>query len=494
MIVLTVFAVAYANREFEIPFFPRDAESNMIEIDITRNTAVVITTTEAPTEAPTNVRHILNPEHLAESGEQTGDEPDFPDFADLAAQGYALSGAVYEPYDEAYIYRRRGEIRQMRADIIAEAAENGEPPDFSALPRLYEYKFARVTPAHEPPALPGAVQTVMDYMLIHDGANIILCDASGRIIHPDFGSTEREILRMRDGYGRTVFRLRKIVDTNSGPIIHVEYLIYNAARRAFEEIEFNEALGSMGADFMYPPHFGAPDNNIERFRHTNELWGYRSTVTERNIVNAQYTRAFNFSENIAIAYIERWTETSQVGKRLHFHGADGQPINIRHVNDSFFAPDPIDTETSHLGFYYFEHGLTRVIWRRMNAAGTSTVEQREYLIDTDWREFYTPPDYRIAAYSNGMILLEKDGRYGFMNYLGEWIIQPSYTYAEPFFEGVAVIGMADGKKMLIDTQGNIIVKMQYDHILNCTGGIVALFNQDEGWTILNKMRRVIPID
>jgi hypothetical protein len=48
--------------------------------------------------------------------------------------------------------------------------------------------------------------------------------------------------------------------------------------------------------------------------------------------------------------------------------------------------------------------------------------------------------------------------------------------------------------MLIDTQGNTIAKMQYDHIAGCTGGIVAMYERTAGWTILNKFRREIPVD
>jgi hypothetical protein len=208
-------------------------------------------------------------------------------------------------------------------------------------------------------------------------------------------------------------------------------------------------------------------------------------------VAAQYDRAFNFRENTGAAYTTTWTQWVQLGSRLFFHDETGRVLN----NDtSFYAPDPTDEETNHLGFYYFDHGLTRVISKRVNLARTASTEQREILVDKNWQEFYTPVDYKIKAYSNGMILLEKDGSFGFMNYLGEWIAQPIYTYAEPFYEGVAVIGMADGKKMLIDTQGNILARMQYDHIANCTGGIIALYEREAGWTILNKVRREIPVD
>jgi hypothetical protein len=493
MIILTVFTVSYANQEFEIPFFPRDAESHTVAFEITRNTERD-NTAEVITEVPSNINNIINPEDLiaeaAQSGEEPNSEPEFEALSDLMSAGFAVTDGMYEPYNEDKINGRKAEIRQLTAEIRAATAENEEEPDFSGVPGLYEYKFAKVTPERQPinaertdAGLP-AVEPVMDYLLIRNGDAVILCDASGKIIDANFAASGIEILRMRDWDGRTVFRKPVIVDTPEGPAGQIEYLIYNG--RAFEPIAYIEEWGNRGAAFMYPSSYGARNNNWAIFKHTNNFWGYQSTVHANQTVAAQYHRAFNFSENIAAAYITTWTQWSQLGNRLYFHDTDG-----RVINRDFYAPDPIDEETNHLGFYYFDHGLTRVISKQVNRAGTSATEQREHLVDKNWQEFYTPGDYKIMAYSNGMILLEKDGNYGFMNYLGEWVAQPIYTYAEPFYEGVAVLGIQGGKKMLIDTQGNRLTNMQYDYISNCTGGIAALYEQGAGWTILSKVRREI---
>ncbi|MCL2098954.1 MAG: WG repeat-containing protein [Oscillospiraceae bacterium] len=461
MIVLTSAVISYSNKEFEIPFFPRDAEMPTVDIFVPASTAPAGGTTETPTEIPANVQHIINPDNfLAEAPNETGDvqgsETVFEHFSDLSPLGFKLTGEMYEHQSETH-----------------------------------EYKFAEITPEHQPINSRRAVEPVMDYILIRDSSvKTVLSDASGKVIDQNFGTSGLDILHMRDSEERTVFVMRGTDEPGeSEEPGELSYYVYDPGIRAYQGIIFDEPAGNRGADFMYPEYYGAPENGWETFRHTNGLWGYRSVSEEnRRTINAQYDRAFNFSENIAAAYITTWRNQSEIGSRLYFHDEDGWVIN-----SDFFAPDPIDEETNHLGFYYFDHGLTRVISKRIYVgwATTTTSEQREHLINTEFREFYTPPDYKITAYSNGMILLEKNGYFGFMNYLGEWIAQPVYTYAQPFFEGVAVIGMADGKKMLIDTQGNIIAKMQYDHISNCTSGIIALYERDAGWTILNKVRREI---
>ena len=86
-----------------------------------------------------------------------------------------------------------------------------------------------------------------------------------------------------------------------------------------------------------------------------------------------------------------------------------------------------------------------------------------------------------------MILLERDGLYGFMDYSGKWIAQPIYTDAEAFSEGLAVIGTADGRYGMIDTSGNIVVPFAYTHISSCSDGVIAVYSEESGWHILRKM-------
>jgi len=104
------------------------------------------------------------------------------------------------------------------------------------------------------------------------------------------------------------------------------------------------------------------------------------------------------------------------------------------------------------------------------------------------KTFYKNAGYSIVAYSDGVVLLEKKGRYGFLETAtGQWIADPQYTYAEPFCEGLAVIGYADGKRCMIDTEGNVVLPMVYDHISQCSNGTVVAYAEGQGWSIYNKM-------
>ncbi|MCL2159332.1 MAG: WG repeat-containing protein, partial [Oscillospiraceae bacterium] len=359
-----------------------------------------------------------------------------------------------------------------------------------AEPVIYEYKFAQITPAVELPKSRItsisygdnriSVEPFMDYIIIRDTQGEILCDAMGKVITRDFGIMDLEILKMRDELNRTVFK-------TGGT-----YWIYDPVggengSPAFVQIQFNELFGDRGVPFMYPSYYGAYGaSGLDRtYNSYNRKWGYAAAGTQNFVISRIYLDAFNFNENIGIAY----QESPGRGNKLSFLDIYGN--NYLNTSHNYYAPDV--ATANHLGFFYFDHWLTRVYEREFDMRGNAIVE-RELIVNYYGTPFYIPEDYTIKAYSNGMILLEKNGYYGFMNYLGEWVGNPIYTYAQPFFEGVAVIGLSNGKKALIDTKGNLLTKFTYDAISNCTGGIIALFERDRGWTIVNKVRRQLEIN
>ena len=495
------FAILYSKGNFELPFYEKNKDNTAQlehEVILPNRETTAEPITEA-TEDITNIKDIVHQDDLieatAEEGEDIYAQTTESAFAfeffseDMARKGFAVSDGAYELYDEARI---KNEISRYKAEvenILKNAAE--EDPALPAEPLLYEYKFVQIAPEAKTPLSrsvtaasmnsmsKAAVETCMDYIIIRDGENETLCDAAGKIITRDFGLMNLEILKMRDKFGRTVFKtggMYYIYDPKGG----------QNGEPAFVIIQFSELFGDRGVPFMYPSYYGAYGaNGLDRANNPyNGKWGYNAADTQNAVVSKIYAKTFNFSENVGIAY----QETPGRGKKLFFLDASGNSYLPNYCN--YFAPETATKD--HLGFFYFDHGLTRVYEREFDRKGHA-ITQRELIVNYYGAPFYIPEDYSIKAYSNGMILLEKDGYYGFMNYLGEWVYNPIYTYAQPFYEGVAAIGLSNGKKALVDTKGNLITKFKYDAITNCTGGVIALFEKGQGWTIINKVRRQIKI-
>ncbi|MCL2097119.1 MAG: WG repeat-containing protein [Oscillospiraceae bacterium] len=528
LLVFTHLTVAYSQGRFELPFYDRGLNSN--GGDSAPGHSSENGSSGSPAQRANdidNIQGIINPDDLilsevipepvteAETGTETGgdeinagevaDDDGFPLFSEeMKLAGFSVSDGVYGIYDEEnanlIINNYKAEVNRI---LNENAVSDGAPavlevPEIPEAPLIYEYRFVKIEPGYEVPdtrvtALnmisKRTVDPMMDFFVIRSGEYEILCAADGKVITRDFSALNLEITRMRDSENRTVFK--SLADSS--------YYIYDpedGPRGSFAPVNFDPVLGNRGVPFMYPSYYGANGNNNRvRTRDSagRRLWGYADSVTGRQVVTNIYNKTFNFSENIGVAY----QDEPGRGNRLFLFNESGQNLL---TSGGYYAPDENRVTTGHLGYFYFDHGLTRAYSQTVDRQA-GLVANREvllqYRVDSGgyayFAEFYIPSDYIVKAYSNGMILLEKDGFYGFMNYLGEWVAQPIYIYAQPFFEGVAVIGLENGKRALIDTKGNLIAKFKYDAITNCTGGIVALYERNEGWTILNKVRRTIEI-
>lgn len=484
---ITFYVISYANFEFEIPFFNRnisnsDNSNSMLNEDNSEPEIEVATEVE-------NLQNIVNSDDLIEKTEPNSDDIELPVEGGNTENNSSLFGSVDELTAKGF----------YKSDGIYS-------PESSS--QLYEYNFAQVTLKYE--NLPqsktidtsagklNVIEPFMDYFLIRRPANMILCDWSGNIITDNLSYTEEALtmkaLQVRNIDNKPVFSQSHLesrvefdpqlgVEVNVNSIVQ-RYYIYDDSTKTFLEIDYDPVYGDRGIPFMYPSYYGADGaSNISRYER-NGKWGYFAHDINTEIIGPHFDMAYNFNENFAVAYLweEKGTWRGYYNyKRLYLLNEEGG-----YSNNSYYAPD--EATYDHLGFFYFDNGLTRAYYREFDTEGRVTVE-KDVLIDTEGDEFYVPADYTIKAYSNGMILLEKDGFYGFMSYTGEWIAQPIFTYAQPFHEGLAVIGFKDGKKGLIDTKGNIIIKFQYDYISECIGGTIAIYERNQGWIVLAKMRR-----
>jgi len=118
------------------------------------------------------------------------------------------------------------------------------------------------------------------------------------------------------------------------------------------------------------------------------------------------------------------------------------------------------------------------------------VSDVDCLIRPDGSEYKLPLGYDLEGYSDGCILLSKNGVYGFMDYTGAWIAQPMYTDAIPFVNGLGALQTADGRWGMIDTMGNIVLPFAYDAVSQVSGGLIAAYREENGWTVFRIMEDI----
>lgn len=153
---------------------------------------------------------------------------------------------------------------------------------------------------------------------------------------------------------------------------------------------------------------------------------------------------------------------------------------------------PLVRDISDIGSLYFDRGYVRVRQLDTDAVYGNPdylIGQYELILDQNGNIFRLPSDYELVGYSDGVLLVERDGLYGYYSTEGRWIAQPIYTFARPFAEGLGVIGFENGIKGVIDTAGNVVIPFDYKEISQVSTGIIAAYGEKNGWEFFAKITK-----
>lgn len=97
------------------------------------------------------------------------------------------------------------------------------------------------------------------------------------------------------------------------------------------------------------------------------------------------------------------------------------------------------------------------------------------------------------SHSSDLLPIKVNNKYGYINRLGEVVIEPQFNFAARFEEGLAVVRQGDndmgygGKYGYIDSTGQIIVEPLYDVAGNFCHGWARVKEDGKAFAYLNKM-------
>ncbi len=299
-----------------------------------------------------------------------------------------------------------------------------------------------------------ALEARLGFLIRHnpDGSRTLM-DAEATVLVETM-DPDMELVGAWDANGHAVFKTKK------------GYFYYNTKKGEFSKSNYDPHLtGVTGVDL--PIYYDRPDSRIA-LSYKDGYYGYFYTDTgEPNYQYAHKGKSYQFREGCgALGTAAGIIVVDYVARRLFVSWG------------TLLQPEGEGIET--LGFYRMDYGLMLV--SRENEQG-----KRETLILTEAEDiFYLPRDFHLVCYSDGVFLLEKDGRYGYLDYTGRWIADPVYTAATPFSEGLAIVTRADGKMGVLDRSGNFAIPCEFDAI-TCSGGALALY-ADGRWVVLNKVK------
>lgn len=368
--------------------------------------------------------------------------------------------------------------RQVTEQTVAKPSDDGE------------WYVTEQTVSEDRPA----IELYMGYIMMDDGTDLSLiasdatplCAIDEEVYFPAYA---------RDRYDRPLFY-------RSSAEGETVYFYLGTDGKNFISTEYDEIAEGRGLRFDYPASYGKSDSGITTDR--NGVTGRMAYVMRGvgMLTTYDFTRAFAFSEGFASV------TTSQHRNGLYYIDENGNRAfetwkyyfneHGRDVYENLMLPLTDGIES--IGSYYYEYGLTRVRRQIIDAYNWAyvrrvrTITEEDVLIRTDGTEYELPAGYDLEGYSDGMILLSKDGRCGFIDYTGEWIAQPIYADATPFVCGLATLTTEDGRVGMIDTEGNIVLQFTYDYISQVSDGLIAAYREENGWTIFKMMERSVGLE
>lgn len=105
------------------------------------------------------------------------------------------------------------------------------------------------------------------------------------------------------------------------------------------------------------------------------------------------------------------------------------------------------------------------------------------LVYPNGEEFPIPNGYELRGYSDGVMVLERDGKYGYMDYRGKWIAEPEYASASPFHGGIGVLETESGVCGAVNTDGGLVIPFKYSYIQSRSDSLIAAYSESSGWQI-----------
>lgn len=96
---------------------------------------------------------------------------------------------------------------------------------------------------------------------------------------------------------------------------------------------------------------------------------------------------------------------------------------------------------------------------------------------------------RIETLSEGLAVVQKGKKYGYLDTAGKLVIPIKYDSADDFSEGLAAVSMK-GKYGYIDKTGKLVIPFEYDSVRSFVDGIAMVF-KNELWGYIDKTGKVI---
>ena len=379
-----------------------------------------------------------------EGGEYIDEETEapvtIPNGEEYIAEGYKVSTQMYNSSLHVIAKLPISLPKEYKAGFVIKPEISVSYAD-GGVKRLYEYSKTE--------SEMYSAELYMGYIISTENGVCSIYSPNGEMLAAVSSDVITQLVYQRDKNGLPVFRIKG-----------ADYVIKNG------QFELTEAK-DIGLYFNYSGDLGKKQTLYAEKR--DGRWVY-VTADGDLAFDPDCDMAYNFSEGYGITVD---------GGKIYCCNEKGKET---------FNAFPVGMNNIYgTGSLYFDSGYIMV--RKMVSNRNGTTEDYNALVSYRGNEYTLPAGTKLISYSNQRMLLEKDGKFGFYAIKNDWTAEIKYTYATPFCEGLAVVGDVDGKKGVIDLDGNTVVPFEYDHITECSDGVFLAYNSLDGWCAYAKLQK-----
>jgi len=500
---LTFAAIAYQRGYYDFTFIERPTDTlsaSQLSVDTdsahtdTEPTDTDVTTDTEPVSADTDSAGDSETPEISETAAYLNS---LPDAYSVCAYGeYRISDSVYDASTMS--------LARVTIDTVMPSEYSLREREVTAYDIEFTDKLGNVSTAKTVTELRPAVEVYMDYIIVDDGQYVTLFDQYGHVFAQNF-----DIDYYRPAYTRDSDDIPQFISTElskNGKSTITTYTMFQDGE--FIISDYKDVLEGRGLYYNYPAYFGKADESPKRiYSNTEGIFAYTSNY---GTTAYRYNDTYGYFNGVAavtiyddsietptLSYISDRYRTLITGSASSGNHGPYYNLSGRRVSSVYRLPETTGVES--IGYLYFDHGLVRIRQQEYDFYHTYDSLAYEYghhyakcytdselILREDGSEFQLPRGYTVISYSDGIFCLMKDRKYGYFDYTGKWIVQPTYDSATYFSEGMAVVSKG-GKSALIDTNGNLLTPFVFDKIQPVSSGLIAAYEETVGWVILSKI-------
>ncbi|MBN1122072.1 MAG: WG repeat-containing protein [Anaerolineae bacterium] len=190
-----------------------------------------------------------------------------------------------------------------------------------------------------------------------------------------------------------------------------------------------------------------------------DLWGCIGP-DGKVFLDPQYLEPLHFSEGLALAY----TKDRDGQNHLTYIDPTGEVV-ITLPEDLEITLIPSGSDTIRvLPAGTFSDGVSKIRDKK---------NDRVYFIDHTGKIVIEPQVDDVYPFSEGLAVVEVDGKSGYIDKTGEMVIEPQFDFAYSFADGLAAVQI-DGLLGYIDKTGEWVVEAQYEDTWSFTEGLAPV--------------------